>query len=194
MSRDIKNAKCQDILKAAKTLFWKYGIKRVSVQEICKEAGASKMTFYRFFDNKLDLAKTLLDGIFNEGIEEYNAIMAADIPFPEKVQQTLLAKFRNSQDISQELIMDLYKNKELGLLEYLEARGNEMMNRVLDDYEQAQKEGYIRPNIKREFIMYQLMKMREMMIDPNLLGLYNNPQELTMELTNYFFYGLLERK
>lgn len=194
MSRDITNKKCQAILVAAKTLFWKHGVKRVSVQEICKEAGASKMTFYRFFDNKLDLAKTLLDQVSDEGMAEYDAIMNSEIPFVEKVQQTLLLKHKNSQSISQELIMDLYKNQELGLIQYLEQQGEKMMERVLDDYEKAQKEGHIRAGIKREFIKYQLLKMREMIVDPQLADLYENPHDLIMELTNFLFYGLLSRQ
>lgn len=194
MSRDLENTKCQDILETARRLFWKHGIKRVSIQEICKEAKVSKMTFYRFFDNKLDLAKTLLDLIFDKGLAEYKSIMASNVSFSEKVRMTLLAKFRNSQDISQEFIMDIYKNQELGLLTYIEEKGNAMMDMVLDDYEQAQKDGYVRADIKREFMAYQLYKMREMMLDEKLLALYKNPQELTMELTNFFFYGLLVHK
>lgn len=193
MSRDLENAKCQAILKTAKQLFWKHGIKRISVQEICKEAGTSKMTFYRFFDNKLDLAKTLLDIVFDEGIREYEGIMAMDIPFPEKVKMTLEVKFRNSQNIGEEFLVDIYKNQDLGLIEHVQARGEQMLNMALDHYEQAQKDGYIRKGIKREFMAYQLYKMREMVLDENLLRLYKNPRELTIELTNFFFYGLLEK-
>ena len=49
------NPKYLDIFKTAKDLFWKYGIKRVSIEEICKEAKVSKMTFYKFFPNKIEL-------------------------------------------------------------------------------------------------------------------------------------------
>jgi AcrR family transcriptional regulator len=194
MSKDLENAKCQDILNAAKTLFWKHGIKRVSIQEICTAANASKMTFYRFFDNKVDLVKTLLDIVFDQSLKEYEDIMAMDIPFAEKVQKTLIAKSKNSQDVSQELVMDMYKNGETDLLAYITERSNSMMNRILDDYEKAQKEGDIRPEIKREFILYVLHKMIEMMLDEKLIALYKTPQELTMELTNFFFYGLLTQK
>lgn len=193
MSKDLENAKCQDILNAAKTLFWKHGIKRVSIQEVCTAANASKMTFYRFFDNKFDLVKTLLDIVFDKSLKEYEEIMDMDIPFPEKVQKTLLAKYNNSQDVSKELIMDMYKNGETDLLAYITERSNSMMNRILDDYEKAQKEGYVRPEIKREFIVYFLMKMKEMTLDENLMALYKTPQELTMELTNFFFYGLMKK-
>jgi len=194
MSRDLENKKCQAILKTGKELFWKHGVKRVSIQEICTEAETSKMTFYKFFDNKIDLAKAVLDLVFETSIKEHKVIMAQDISFVQKVKETLLAKSRNSQDISQELISDVYKNKELGLLEYIHAKVELITNLVLDEYEQAQKDGYVRPDIKREFIRYQLLKMREMVLDEQLLAFYNNPQELTMELTNFFFYGLLVNK
>ena len=191
MSRDLENKKCQAILKTGKELFWKHGVKRVSIQEICKEAKTSKMTFYKFFDNKIDLAKTVLDLVFDENVKEYKAIMAQDISFVQKVKETLLAKYRNSQDISQEFIADIYKNGDLGLLDYINVKVEAIMDLVLDDYEQAQKDGQVRPNIKREFMRYQLLKMREVIVDETLLAHYENPQELTMELTNFFFYGLL---
>ena len=191
MSRDLENKKCQAILKTGKDLFWRHGVKRVSIQEVCKEAKTSKMTFYKFFDNKLDLVKTILDLLFDESIKEYQAIMAEEIPFVEKVEKTLLAKSRNSQDISQEFIRDIYKNSDLGVLEYVHTKSEEMTNMVLDDYEQAQKDGHVRPDIKREFMRYQLLKMREMGLDEKLLAFYENTQELTMELTKFFFYGLL---
>ena len=31
------NVKYQDIVSTARDLFWKFGIKRVSIEEICKE-------------------------------------------------------------------------------------------------------------------------------------------------------------
>jgi len=194
MSRNLENKKCKDILREAKTLFWKFGIKRVSVQEICKEAKVSKMTFYKFFDNKVDLAKTILDLVFDKSIKEYNDLMAQDIPFPEKVQKTLLMKFRNSQDISQEFIMDIYKNEELGLVAYVTERGEEVMKGVIDDYRQAQKDGFVRADVKMEFIVYHLRKMREMILDEELIAMYKNPQEMTMALTSFFFYGVLTHK
>ncbi|MDH5400751.1 MAG: TetR/AcrR family transcriptional regulator, partial [Cyclobacteriaceae bacterium] len=56
-----QNRKYQAIFETAKELFWKYGIRRVTIEEICKEAGVSKMTFYKFFPNKVALANTILE-------------------------------------------------------------------------------------------------------------------------------------
>jgi AcrR family transcriptional regulator len=47
------NQKYLKILAAGRDLFWKHGFKRVTIEEVCREAGASKMTFYKFFENKI---------------------------------------------------------------------------------------------------------------------------------------------
>ena len=82
-------------------MFWKHGINRFSAKEICSSAKVSKITFYRFFDNKLDLVLTILDLLYEESTAKYNDIMAMDIPFSEKVKRALLSKFKYSQNVSQ---------------------------------------------------------------------------------------------
>ncbi|MBL0024612.1 MAG: helix-turn-helix transcriptional regulator [Saprospiraceae bacterium] len=43
------------IITTAKKLFWKHGSSRVTIEELCREAGVSKMTFYRHFNNKNEI-------------------------------------------------------------------------------------------------------------------------------------------
>lgn len=44
----------ETILAAAKNLFLKHRSKRVTAEEICEKAGISKMTFCRYFQNKIE--------------------------------------------------------------------------------------------------------------------------------------------
>ena len=53
------------LVKQARELFWKHGIKRITVEEICSEAGISKMTFYRNFKNKVEIAERVVTGILH---------------------------------------------------------------------------------------------------------------------------------
>ena len=53
------NRKYDDIMSTGKDLFWKYGIRRVTVEEICEKSNVSKMTFYKYFPNKETLALEL---------------------------------------------------------------------------------------------------------------------------------------
>jgi hypothetical protein len=68
------------------------------------------------------------------------------------------------------------------------------MSIVLKDMATAQQEGWVREDIKPEFIMNVLNKIQEMATDENLLAEYSSPQNLIMELTNFFFYGILTEK
>lgn len=193
MEKINKSPKYYKILKTSKELFWKFGIKRVTIEEICREAGVSKMTFYRFFPNKAELAKNMIDNLFNEGLDKYNEIMSQDIPFAEKIKKQLLMKFENTDQISPEIINDIYTDETYGFRDYWEKRRKEILERVVSDYKIAQKKGWIRKDIKLEFIIYINNKLNEIVSDKELQSIYNNMQELIMEVANLFFYGILNK-
>jgi AcrR family transcriptional regulator len=71
MGEQAESTKYEDILNTGKTLFWKHGVRRVTIEEICREADVSKMTFYRFFPNKIELAKTLLKKMADDAMADY---------------------------------------------------------------------------------------------------------------------------
>ena len=57
---EVNSPKVSQIMLAAKDLFWKFGIRKVSIEEICSKANVSKVTFYKYFENKIDLAIFIL--------------------------------------------------------------------------------------------------------------------------------------
>ena len=59
-------SKQQAIYRAAAELFAKYGWIRVSVEEICTAAGVSRVTFYKYFDNKKSLLCRMITDHKNE--------------------------------------------------------------------------------------------------------------------------------
>ncbi|MBS1645876.1 MAG: TetR/AcrR family transcriptional regulator [Bacteroidetes bacterium] len=50
-----------NILEAALRLFFKYGIKSITMDDIAKEMSISKKTIYRFFTEKDDIVNALMD-------------------------------------------------------------------------------------------------------------------------------------
>jgi AcrR family transcriptional regulator len=185
-----KSTKQDLIHAAARELFWKHGFKRVSVEEICEKAGVSKMTFYRFFPNKIELAKAVFDKVSRDGVEEFRAVMHSDIASEEKMKQILLLKHEGSNQVSNEFLMDFYTSKELGLKEYVEQKTAELWQVMLNDFKKAQQEGTFRKDFKPEFLLIVAQKLTELFNDPALMQLYNNPQDLVMEFANLFIYGI----
>ncbi len=107
-----KSKKYHQILSTSKELFWKHGIKKVSIEEICKEANVSKMTFYKYFSNKTELALEMIKRMFDENMKIFDEMMQADIPFEEKMQKQVQMKLEGTNDISEEFVKDVYGDTE----------------------------------------------------------------------------------
>ncbi len=190
----IETEKQKQIIETAKRLFWKYGMKRVSIEEICREAHVSKMTFYHYYQNKNDLAMAILDLILEEGMRKYQEIKERDISFAEKVRLWIQLKMEQTKDLSSEFFNDLHKNAPPEVTAHFQKIYAESVQCFLNDFLQARQRGDIRKDIKPEFILYFLNRMIDMTDDEHLSTLYDSPQEVILELTQFFFYGILPRE
>lgn len=189
-----ENIKFQTIVDTSKSLFWKFGINRVTIEEICREADVSKMTFYKYFANKNELVKYILKKLFDDSWDQYNFIMSQDIPYPEKIKQTIELKMKQTDHMSNEFFKDFHKNVDPVLKSFFIELTNDSLEKVKSDYIKAQKEGNIRSDINPDFILYFLNHMLSMMAqDDSLISLYSKPGDLIYELINFFFFGIMQR-
>ncbi|HKK62224.1 MAG TPA: TetR/AcrR family transcriptional regulator [Bacteroidales bacterium] len=186
--------KKKQILKTGKALFWKFGFKRVTIEEVCAEANVSKMTFYKYFSNKMELVKTILEQVMEESMEKYQEIMESNIPFTEKVEKQIEMKMEGTAEMSNEFMDDLMIHGEPEMMQYMQKVSQKALAIVQNDYIEAQKKGDIRKDIKPEFIIYFLNHMYDMIKDEQLIAMYKSPGELATELIKFFFYGIAGNK
>jgi AcrR family transcriptional regulator len=182
------------ILSAARDLFWKHGFRRVSVEEICEKSGISKMTFYRYFPNKIELAKAVFDKAAREGYEQFQSIMNESISPEEKIQKILLLKFEGTHDISKEFLMDFYSGRETGLGDYVQVQTNDIWKNIISDFKSAQQQGVFRQDIKIEFFFSASQKLFELLNDQKTQQLFDTPQEMIMEYAKLLMYGISPQK
>ncbi|UCG27848.1 MAG: TetR/AcrR family transcriptional regulator [Bacteroidales bacterium] len=187
--------KFRQITGTGKELFFKYGIKRVTIEEICREAGVSKMTFYKHFNNKIDLVKRIIDLLVSENLTSYRELMERiDITFEEKVRLTIQMKLEGTSEIGDTFYDDYLVKSDPELASYIQIKSGSVFKEVLKDYIEAQERGDIRKDIKPEFILFFLNHIFELAKNEKLLKLYMHPWEVIMELVNFFFYGIMSRK
>lgn len=190
----VKNKKKQSIIKTSRNLFMRYGIKRVTVEEICETAGVSKMTFYKHFKNKLDLALFILNREVEEGVNRYKRIMDQDIPYSEKAKEIIRMKLESSEDVSQEMLQDLLSSSIPEVAALMSEISRKNFELFFNDMITAQKKGEIRQDINPHFIIHMLGLMQDMASDDKVLSMYESTRALTSEIINFFFYGILPRK
>lgn len=182
------------ILDAGRELFWKHGFKRVSIDDICENAGVSKMTFYRYFPNKIELAKAVYENFTKQGYEKFKAIMTDDSSPEEKMQKILSLKLEGTNQISPEFLTDFYTTKETGLKDFVIAKTNELFDVAINDFREAQKKGIFRSDFNPEFFFHISQKLSGSLDDPQLLQMFESPQDMIMELARLFMYGVAPHK
>lgn len=187
----VKSQKYYDIMRVSRDLFWKFGVKRVSIEEICREANVSKMTFYKFFPNKIELAKAIFNLVVEEGELQFKEIMQSEISPAEKVKKIMLLKLENTNNISPEFMQDFYMGREPELKAFVEERTREAWDILMDDYRKAQEDGIFRKDFDPELLIKIQYKLLELMEDESITSQYSSSQDLIMEFANLLVYGML---
>lgn len=78
------------ILKTAGELFFKFGIRSVSIDEICNELHISKKTFYTIFKQKDELVTELLNTMSQKQEKDFNVALEQDC----NILDTMIQKFK----------------------------------------------------------------------------------------------------
>jgi len=189
----IEPPKFKQIVETATDLFMRFGVKRVTVEEICSTATISKMTFYKYFDNKISLAEYIIFKILEEAQLEFDNIFNQSNSFADKINQFIKIKMIYSRRFSKEFYLDFLNlspkihNK---ILTYTERNQSIFINLI----EQAQKNGEVRKEISIKFIAFMQNHIFELIEDKRLFALYNNLEELTIDMVNFYFYGIMGKK
>jgi AcrR family transcriptional regulator len=73
-----QNNKEKEIIRRARDIFMKYGIRSVSMDDISRDLAISKKTLYQYFDNKHELLKHVLEYSFEDFDNTIQEILRKD--------------------------------------------------------------------------------------------------------------------
>lgn len=176
--------KINEIADIAKTLFFKHGVKRVTVEEICSKANVSKMTFYKYFSNKDAVVRHIRDELLNAGFSKYDEIIEMDIPYPEKIDLVTVWRFEFLSSMNSEFIEDIISFEETA---------EEMKKRFIKNIEIARSRGEVRSDISPELIWLAGEKLNDIASDSRWKSIVSDYSELDRQMRTLFFHGLLTR-
>jgi AcrR family transcriptional regulator len=174
--------KRDQLILTGEALFVKHGMRRVTVEEICREAGVSKPTFYKFFENKAALARRNVELWIENALEKVDRIERSDVPFPQKLRQILAIKMDIAGKPGPEFLEDLI---------HLDIDLSHALRRVMRFLIKAQQEGDIRADIRVEFLMAAFDALNNLQNDPRIRQLYADAETLARDVFKAFHYGAL---
>lgn len=174
--------KRQQLIKTGESLFIKYGMSRVTVEEICRQANVSKPTFYKYFQNKDDLARQIDELWIEEALQQIEVIEATKMPFPMKMKQILAIKQELSLRPGPDFLEDLIQ---------LDIDLSHAFKRVMHFLLVGQQNGDIRADIHPEFLMAAFNALNNLQYDPKIRGIYKDAETLAGDVFKVFYYGAL---
>ena len=179
-----RTRKREEIISTAERLFSRFGSKRVTVEELCREAGVSKMTFYKYFANKVELVQCIKDNWVEEGFEKFDRINALDIPFSEKIELMSQWEMEFASRINAEFITELFSIDDVK---------DRSKRRYLSNIAAAQKKGEVRSDIDPEFLWMVGEKIKELIMEGRWKSVFSDFSQFQKQFRTLIYFGLLTR-
>lgn len=185
----------EKILKTSLELFFKFGIKRVTMDDIAKELGMSKKTIYQFYKEKDDLVNQLTEIELAKETEKFTDIKnQANDPIHEII--LISEKLRQMmQNINPVFFLDLQKYYPKSFMQFQKFKENCALNEILRNVKEGKESGVYRKEIDEDFAA----RLRLAQIDMLMFGNYFSYENLTFvkahEMTlDIFVHGICSIK
>ena len=153
------------ILEVSLMLFFKYGIKSVTMDDIAKEMGVSKKTIYQFFKEKDDIVNKLCEMEMTRHQKDFNEIYgAAKDPIHEMtlIYQHLEKVFRAINPV---FFHDLHKQYSQALNRFNTFKKEFMLSHIERNIKEGIKQKLYRNDLDLAFVaQYRLVQMDMLMM------------------------------
>ena len=147
----MSNDQRTQIIRTAGELYFRLGIRSVSIDDICREMGMSKKTFYVYFESKDELIEHLLQANL-----DYMAGKMEELAKLHDFRQ-LVSKFLKRQEAEKndvrrvpQLVYDLKKYYPRQFADFQHECFQTQKEYIKRYLEQGREEGYVRANLNIE--------------------------------------------
>lgn len=181
----------EKILKTALELFYKYGIKRVTMDEIAKELGMSKKTIYHYYKEKDDLVDALCSGELQRNQSLCNDIAnKAKDPIHEValISENMTEMFKHINPV---FFLDLQKFYPTPFERFQKFKEEFAYKNILANLKKGKETGIYRADINEDFVA----RYRIAQIDMLMFGNYYSFEKISFTkshemLLDMFVYGI----
>lgn len=183
------------ILTKAESLFMRYGIKSVTMDDLAREMGMSKKTLYQYVSNKADL----IENIFQHKIEEEQKMMAQykaeSTDAIDEILKIARHVIRELRQFSPSVMYDLQKYYR-GTYRQMEAfHTRHIIKMIRENIERGMKEGVYRSNLSPDILSKLYVAKSSLVADQELFPLQQyNIEQLFKEHIIYHIYGVASPK
>jgi AcrR family transcriptional regulator len=185
----------QQLIEGAMSIFMRYGIKSVNMDDVARQLGVSKKTLYLYFNDKEDLLSRVVNCHCKREDESITNIHAKKLTAIEEMFEIMHWVIGILSNIHPSVQYDMEKYHPELAVSMKANRGRVVMGSMLSNLKKGQKEGTYRKDFDAEVITRIYLSRMDAFLDPNLFPFDRyKPVDVYKELFQYHIRGIASAK
>ncbi len=191
----IKMSTEEKIIKGAEELFFKYGIRSVTMDDIAKHLGMSKKTIYQYYKEKDEIIHKLMIA----QIEGHQFTFSECMEKADNIVDEVFSMMKNIHEIfskiNPQFIYELQKYYPQTWKLFKDFKEEFIIKMVEKSLEKGKREGHVRPDVNVKILSRLRMEQVELAMDPTAFS----PDkfkilDVQLTLVEHFLYGICTLK
>lgn len=182
----------KSIVQGAQELFWTYGLRSVTMDDIASKLAMSKKTLYQYIQDKAELVYLCAEHqLENEHCNMEEASQKAE----NAIDQVLKIMEYNRQfflNFHPSLILDLQRSYPKAWKMFLRHKEEKIIKSIKANMQRGKEEGLYREDIEPEVIARMRMAQVESIFNPQVFSpKTHHIGEVQFQIFKHFLYGLV---
>jgi TetR/AcrR family transcriptional regulator, cholesterol catabolism regulator len=185
----------QNIISKTRSLYFKYGIKSVSMDDVSRELGISKKTLYQHVTDKAELVMKVVEQEINEQIIRFQEIYQEDKNAIDELFEVNLRLNEIHEMYNHRMRFELKKYYPEVYNKIKQVRRKCMTEMVIQNIDKGKKQGLFRNEVNSPIIAMLQMARTEFLSQTDILSEGDAFDPITFnEIFDYHMHGICSPK
>jgi AcrR family transcriptional regulator len=181
----------KDILEKILSMFTRYGIRSITMDDIARELGISKKTLYHDFEDKNDLIKRVIDYDIIVNRKFLEEVHRANFNAIEELFFVNKRMHRDRDSYSPTFYYDLKKYYPETYMRWIDEKRQNMFDLIVGNLKKGKQEGVFREDIHEQSIGKLYMARMEMLNNHEISDVLQTiTPEFIQEIFIYHLHGI----
>ena len=192
---EMSTEKEQQLVEGAMSIFMRFGIKSVNMDDVARQLGVSKKTLYLYFKDKEDLLSKVVERHSSEEQASIAGIISKKLSAIEEMFEIMHWVLSILSKIHPSVKFDLEKyHPQLGNAMKIE-RAQVVHGCILNNLKKGKKEGTYRKDLDAEIITRIYLARIDAFLDPAIFPFDRfKPVDVYKQLFQYHIHGIASEK
>jgi AcrR family transcriptional regulator len=183
------------LLTGAASLFSKFGVRSITMDEIARQLGISKKTIYIHVKDKDEMVELVVRGYLKRQELEFEKIFKSDKNVVEKIIDLSISLRENLRDINPSLLHDIRKYHPRAWDMWLKFEEKSIRSTWIMNLKEGISQGYFRENLNIDVLVTLRLELIQMAFNESIFPRDKyRLHKVQIELFDHFLHGILTEK